>query len=192
MRGRSRPPHACFGTADPTRQHLALSEQADKLQDYFYPVILSCRFCGFFKDIPRFVGAWPFIETGPGGVGVIQPGATSQCNDVCMEVSCVPQFVESSNGEIYLDRRQAVRSSWSCQCVRWLAALCSSLQTPQLRSCEGFETDVQVFGMVSLCFCSVHAGKKRSKLAGLNPQHIYKCATIIANSRACTWPCCHS
>lgn len=166
MRGRSRPPHACFGTADSTRQHLALSEQADKLKDYFYPVILSCRFCGFFKDIPRFVGAWPFIETGPGGVGVIQPGATSQCNDVCMEVSCVPQFVESSNGEIYLDRRQAVRSSWSCQCVRWLAALCSSLQTPQLRSCEGFELDVQVFwhGFTLLLFCT--RGKEKIQAGG--------------------------
>lgn len=63
------------------------------------------RFCGFGSNIPEFVGALPFIETNRNGAGFWQPPAQNPCSDLCYEVSCVPQFVESSNGEIYLDRR---------------------------------------------------------------------------------------
>jgi len=44
-----------------------------------------------------------FIETGPNGQGYPQPGG-GDCG-TCLEVSCVPQFVESADGSIYLDRR---------------------------------------------------------------------------------------
>lgn len=46
-----------------------------------------------------------FIETAPNGQGYPQPGTSGQGCGACMEVSCVPQFVESADGSIYLDRR---------------------------------------------------------------------------------------
>ena len=47
-----------------------------------------------------------FIETGLDGSGTWQPPLASACG-VCFEVSCVPgQFVESAEGDIFLDRRR--------------------------------------------------------------------------------------
>lgn len=67
------------------------------------------RACGFGSNIPSngFVGAWPFIEVGQSPNGFPQPPVPSLqagCQ-ACFEVSCVPQFVESAEGDIYLDRR---------------------------------------------------------------------------------------
>eukprot|EP00879_Flechtneria_rotunda_P021231 GHRR01022366.1.p1 GENE.GHRR01022366.1~~GHRR01022366.1.p1 ORF type:complete len:373 (+),score=76.51 GHRR01022366.1:877-1995(+) len=82
------------------------------------PVLLVCccrGSCGFFGDIPSngFVGAWPFIETdAPGtGRGFWQEGVGGDACGKCFEVSCVPRFVESADGSIYLDRRDACRDT---------------------------------------------------------------------------------
>ena len=78
-----------------------------------------------------------FIETGPGPRGFWQPPVEGACNDVCFEVSCVPQFVESSDGTIYLDRRfvvglgvlggprgleklQSLWATWQCTAHPWV------------------------------------------------------------------------
>lgn len=74
------------------------------------PILVNYRRkCGFFNNIPSngFVCALPFIETKRGGPDGFwqQPLQGDACDDVCFEVSCVPQFVESADGSTYLDRR---------------------------------------------------------------------------------------
>ena len=81
--------------------------------------MLACRYCGFGTNIPSngFVAAWPFIETGPNGQGYPQPGAAGQGCGSCFEVSCVPQWVESADGSIYLDRRWVGAESHWPRCI---------------------------------------------------------------------------
>lgn len=62
------------------------------------------------------------------------------CDDVCFEISCVPQFVESSDGSIYLDRRWVAGTGpWPHTLIDWglgllvltLDATFDTMQQPQ-------------------------------------------------------------
>ncbi|WIA23447.1 hypothetical protein OEZ85_000199 [Tetradesmus obliquus] len=134
-------------------------------QATWYDSILQ-GFCGYFDNIPSngFVGAWPYVETGaPGtGRGFWQEGAGGDACGRCFEVSCVPRFVESADGSVFLDRRSACRDTSrgaiiqivdECRCSNSDRQLsergnfnwCCNVKTPRLGVDRHIDLSKQVF-----------------------------------------------